>query len=150
MLVLGVGVATGIFSVAQHMLLRPIPVPRLDRLVVAWETDPGRDGSLIEVSYPYFQEWRAQNRSFEDLAAYGSVNWSFEFKDSPRETVSAAFVSGSFFGTLRAQALHGRTFVPEDGGGRDVQAEPTSARRSLRLAARSSTPIHIARRTRRD
>ncbi len=114
MLALGVGVATGIFSVAQHMLLRPIPVPRLDRLVVAWETDPGRDGSLIEVSYPYFQEWRAQNRSFEDLAAYGSVNWSFEFKDAPRETVSAAFVSGSFFGTLRAQALHGRTFVPED------------------------------------
>jgi putative ABC transport system permease protein len=114
-LAVGIGVSTAFFSVARRVLLRPIPVAELDRLVVAWEIDPSREGSLIEVSFPYFQDWRAQNRSFEDMAAYGSVNWSHEFKGPPsRETVSAAHVSASFFDTLRARPLLGRTFLPNE------------------------------------
>ena len=82
---------------------------------MAWEIDPSREGSLIEVSFPYFRDWRAQSRSFEELAAYGSVNWSHEFKGPPsRETVSASFVSASFFDTLRARPLLGRTFLPHE------------------------------------
>jgi predicted permease len=115
-LALGIGLSTSVFSVVRRVLLRPIPVPELDRLVVAWETEPSHQGSLIvEVSLPYFQEWRARSRSFEDLAAFGSVNWSYEFKGSPgRERVPAAFVSASFFETLGARALLGRGFRPED------------------------------------
>jgi putative ABC transport system permease protein len=114
-LAVGIGVSTGVFSVVRRVLVRPIPVAELHRLAVAWETDPLREGSLIEVSYPYFREWRAQNRSFEDLAAYGSVNWSYEFKGPPlREVVSAAYVSASFFETIRARTLVGRTFLPEE------------------------------------
>jgi hypothetical protein len=99
----------------RRVLLHPIPAAELDRLVVAWEIDPARDGSLIEVSLPYFQDWRAQSRSFADMAAFGSVNWSHELKGPPaRETVPAAFVSASFFDTLRVHALLGRTFLPPD------------------------------------
>jgi len=112
---LGIGVSTAVFSIVRRVLLRPIPVAELDRLVVAWETDPLQVGSLIEVSYPYFLDWRAQSRSFEDLAAFGSVNWSSELKGPPRrETVSSAAVSVSFFDTLRARPLLGRTFLPEE------------------------------------
>jgi putative ABC transport system permease protein len=110
----GIGVSTAVFSVVRRVLLRPIPVAELHRLAVAWETDPSREGSLIEVSFPYFREWRAQNRSFEDMAAYGSVNWGYEFKGPLREAVSAAYVSASFFDTMRARALVGRTFRPEE------------------------------------
>jgi putative ABC transport system permease protein len=111
----GIGVSTAVFSVAERLLLRPIPVAELSRLVVAWETDPSSEGSLIEVSWPYFLDWRAQNRSFEDMAAYGSVNWGFEFKDrAAREGVSAAFVSASFFDTLRARPILGRTFLANE------------------------------------
>jgi putative ABC transport system permease protein len=114
-LAVGIGASTAVFSVVRRVLLRPIPVPELNRLAVAWEIDPSREGSLIEVSFPYFQDWRAQNRSFEDMAAYGSVNWSYEFTGPPaRETVSAAFVSASFFDTLRARPLLGRTFLPHE------------------------------------
>jgi predicted permease len=110
-LAVGIGISTAVFSVVKRVLLHPLPVPERERLVVAWQTDPSREGSLIEVSYPYFLDWRAQSRSFEDMAAYGSVNWSFEFKESPRrETVSAAYVSASFFDTLRARPQLGRTF----------------------------------------
>jgi predicted permease len=114
-LALGIGVSTAIFSVVGRVLVRPIPVAELNRLVVAWEIDPSREGSLIEVSFPYFRDWRAQSRSFEDLAAFGSVNWGHEFKGPPgRETVPAAFVSASFFDTLRARPLLGRTFLPHE------------------------------------
>ncbi len=114
-LALGIGVATAVYSVVQRVLLRPIPVRELERLAVAWETDPSEAGSLIDVSYPYFLDWRAQSRSFEDLAAFGSVNWDFEFKGPPRrEGVAAAFVSASFFDTLRARPLLGRTFLAAD------------------------------------
>jgi putative ABC transport system permease protein len=121
-LAVGIGVSTAVFSVVRRVLFRAIPVAELNRLVVAWETDPTREGSLIEVSYPYFLDWRTQNRSFEDMAAYGSVNWGFEFKDLPaREGVSAAFVSFSFFDTLRTRPILGRTFLPDED-------EPTAER----------------------
>jgi predicted permease len=110
---LGIGITTAVFSIVQRVLLRPIPVPELQRLVVAWETDPAERGALIEVSYPYFADWREQSRSFEDLAAFSSVNWGYEFK-SPRESVPMAAVSASFFDTLRARPLLGRTFLPHD------------------------------------
>ena len=114
-LALGIGVSTAVFSVVGRVLLRPIPVAELNRLVVAWEIDPSREGSLIEVSFPYFRDWRAQSRSFEDMAAYGSVNWGHEFTGPPaRETVSASYVSASFFDTLRARPLLGRTFLPHE------------------------------------
>lgn len=109
---LGIGVSTAVFSVVRRVLVHPIPVADLNRLVVAWEIDPSRDGALIEVSLPYFQDWRAQSRSFDDLAAFGSVNWGFEFKGPPsREGVAAAYVSASFFDTLRARPFQGRTFL---------------------------------------
>jgi len=114
-LALGIGISTAVFSVARRVLWRAIPVAELDRLAVAWETEPSDAHSLIEVSYPYFLEWRAGSRSFEDLAAFGSVNWSHEFRGAPRrETVPAAAVSASFFDTLRASPLLGRTFLPRD------------------------------------
>ncbi len=113
-LALGIGLSTAAFSVVNRVLIRPLPVAGLDRLVVAWETDPSR-ADLIEVSYPYFLEWRAQSRSFADLAAFGSVNWSQEIEGAPRrETVPAAAVSASFFETLGARPLIGRTLSPRD------------------------------------
>src|SRR5687768_17309732 len=114
-LALGIGISTTVFGVVRRVLLRPIPVPELDRLVVAWETNPQEPETLIEVSFPYFLDWRQQSRSFEDLAAFSSVNWGCELKGPPRrESVPFAAVSASFFDTLRARPLLGRTFLPHD------------------------------------
>ena len=114
-LALGIGISTAVFTVVRRVLVRPIPVPELSRLAVAWESEPSQEGSLVEVSYPYFLDWRASNWSFEEMAAFGSVNWSQEFKGPPRrESVASAAVSASFFDTLRAQPLLGRTLAPRD------------------------------------
>lgn len=114
-LAIGIGLTTTAVSVVERVLLRPIPVPHLGRLVVAWEADPSRGQPLIEVSYPYFQDWRSENESFEDLAAFGSVNWSYQLRDrSGVATLAYSAVSASFFDTLEARPLLGRTFLPDD------------------------------------
>ena len=120
----GIGVSTAVFSVVQRVLWRPIPAAELDRLAVAWETEPSEAGSLIEVSLPYFLDWRAEAGSFEDLAAFGSVNWSYEFEaPGARETVAAAYVSASFFDALGARPFLGRGFLPAED---DPTAGPVS------------------------
>ena len=111
----GIGVATAALSVVERVLLQAIPAPELDRLLVAWQAEPARDAGLIEVSYPFASAWRAENRSFAEMAAFGSVNWSFELQQpAPRERVAAAYVSASFFDALRVRPRLGRTFLPRE------------------------------------
>src|SRR4029453_16388811 len=69
-LALGIGANTAIFSFANGILLRPLPYPQSDRLVVLDETAPKRSIESMSVSYPNFLDWREQNKSFEDIGIY--------------------------------------------------------------------------------
>lgn len=68
-LALGIGATTAIFSVANGVLLRPLPYPGADRLVAVWEddrTDPsGELGG--QVSGPNFRDIRDGSASFESM-----------------------------------------------------------------------------------
>lgn len=119
---LGIGSAVAIFSVVHQVVLTPLPFDDPERLVIAWQQDP--QGDLREVSYREFQGWRDQARSFAAMTAIGSVNWSFELSgsDDPYAAPVSA-VSASFFDTLGAQPLLGRTFRSTD-----EDEAPTSSR----------------------
>src|SRR5215475_12474271 len=68
-LALGIGATTAIFTVANAVLLRPLPYPEADRLVYVGQTYNGEfEGS----GEPKFLFWREQSRSFEALACYSS------------------------------------------------------------------------------
>ncbi len=64
---LGIGANVAIFSVVNAVLLRPLPYPSAERLMMVWGRHPqiGREAA----SLPDFLDWRAQAASFEDLAA---------------------------------------------------------------------------------
>jgi putative ABC transport system permease protein len=110
--VLGIGLAanTAIFSVLNAVLLRPLPFAEADRLVMVWAHSERGDHSA---SYPEFQDWREQSRSFAELAVWRGQSINLSGPGEP-ERLGGSFVSASFFPALGVGAALGRTFRPEE------------------------------------
>jgi putative ABC transport system permease protein len=117
-LVLAIAIAanTAVFSAVDAVLLRRLPITDPDRLVLIWESNPGRNQSVKEVSYRNFADWREQLRTFDDMAAFGSVTWSTVLDDDRPDVtrLARAGVSGTFFTVLGIEPLLGRAVRPGD------------------------------------
>jgi putative ABC transport system permease protein len=112
-LALGIGANTAIFSVVNAVLLRPLPFPRPDELVVAEEVNGKTGETFPSASLADFFDWKSQSRSFEGLAAYSPWPITLFGGDRP-EVVPSALVTDEFFQNLRVQPLLGRAFAPEE------------------------------------
>jgi putative ABC transport system permease protein len=113
-LALGIGANTSIFSVVNAVLLRPLPYPQPDRLVLIRErTNLFDSGS---VSLPNYLDWRANQRGFTDLALFrrGDANLSGATSDVEAERVSSARVSYNFLSALGVPPQLGRDFRESD------------------------------------
>ena len=113
-LALGIGANTSIFSVVNAVLLRPLPYPQPDRLVLIRErTNIFDSGS---VSLPNYLDWRASQRGFTDLALFrrGDANLSGATSDVEAERVSSARVSYNFLSVLGVPPELGRDFRESD------------------------------------
>src|SRR3954453_15433003 len=67
---LGIGANAAIFSVVHGVLLRPLPYPRPDRLMMVWIYNPRQGFDKDVAPFPPFADWGTQSRSFDQLAAY--------------------------------------------------------------------------------
>ena len=114
-LALGIGGATAIFSVADAVVLRPLPYLDAARVVVIWQDDRDSNQSFVEFSYPAFREWHDRNRSFESLAAMSSVNDEVILTGRGEPTpVEGRWVTADFFSVLGVSPALGRALGPED------------------------------------
>ncbi len=113
-LAIGIGANSAIFSVAWQVLLKPLPFPDEDRLVVIWEAY-GPNRRLNPVSPGSFTDWREQSRSFDAVAAYNLYpsNLNLTGVGEPRQ-VTVTYVTGDFFNVLRVPAIVGRAIQPSD------------------------------------
>jgi|HubBroStandDraft_1064217.scaffolds.fasta_scaffold02173_4 putative ABC transport system permease protein len=119
-LALGIGANSAIYSVVDAVLLKGLPYPHSDRLVFINESLP--NAPAINVSWPDFQDWRAQNRVFAEIAVFQPDRAGFAAPDGAK-SVPAGWVSASFFPLLGAKPILGRVFgTPDDRPG----AEPVA------------------------
>lgn len=109
---LGTAVSAAMFSVIDHVLLRPLPYQDSDRLVWVWSTSPQQD-STQHVSYPDLLDWRARSRTLEDFVGFGGLEPILTGRTDPERLVALLF-SGDLFGTLRVAPLAGT--APRDAG----------------------------------
>ena len=116
MLAVAIGAVTAIFSIADAVLLRPIPVTDPDRVVLLWGRDEARAQSIVEVSLADVRAWREGQKSLTAIEVFGSVNWGELRITAPGEPFGATMnvVSAGFFDVLGARPMLGRTFRQEE------------------------------------
>ena len=112
-LALGIGANTAIFSVVNAVLLRPLPFEQPDQLVMVWEKRMQLGRIRNTVSPPDFNDWRAQNHVFEDMAAFTGQGFNLGASTQP-ERIQGAAISPSLFPILRAKPSLGRFFGSDE------------------------------------
>lgn len=113
-LALGIGLNTAIFSVVDTLLVRPLPYPDPDGIVLLFDVTQGAQGKTDQynASAPNFLAWQAQSTVFERLAAMESTYRNLTGGEPERVATSA--VSEDFFDLLGATTVTGRTFLPAE------------------------------------
>lgn len=110
-LALGIGATSAIFSIVNGVLLRPLPYPHSDRVVLLMEQT--KDIPRFTVSYLNFVDWRAQAQSFESVAAVRNTIVTLGGVAEP-ERLLAQMATANLFSTLGINVAEGRTFTPEE------------------------------------
>lgn len=137
-LALTVGAVTAIFSLFDHLFLRPLPYDDPDRLVKVEARDPENPTARHKIEPRLYADLESSNASFEELAAYVSdEDTSLMMNASDRlQPVQAAVVTTNLFGLLGAEPVEGRTFRPDDGSYSPERAVILSHRLWLRSFGR--------------
>ena len=110
-LALGIGATSTIFSVLNTLLYRPLPYESPSKLVVIWQSAPGRPDARIEPPIAELNDWKQQSRAFDDIAMTNTSNLSGVGVPEP---IRLQYVTPTFFDVLRIKPTLGRVFVQDD------------------------------------
>jgi predicted permease len=121
-LAIGIGANTAIFGLVNAAFFRTLPYPHADRLAFLWQNNQRTGESEGAVSYPNYADWRAQSRTFQDMAFImfakeilgGTGTAAMLNSPNGPERIPSALVSTNFFSVLGVQPILGRAFAPDD------------------------------------
>jgi len=153
---LGIGVNSTVFTFVNAVLLRGLPFPNADQILHLNSRNTA-EGNTQGVSYPDFQDWRAQARAFASLAAYQQQTMNISDSGHPPERASGVRVSTNAFSIIGESPIRGRDFKDgEDRKGAEpvailgyglwktrYGADPSLIGRSIRINDVSTTVIGI-------
>ena len=112
-LALGIGATTAIFSVLYGVLLRPLPYPEPDRIVMLWQL--GQSGNQNNISDANFFDIKERSRSFAALAEVSGGGGPVSVTgDVEPVRVPAVRISREFFDVLGLEPIVGRLFLEEE------------------------------------
>lgn len=120
-LALGIGANSALFSLFDQMVLRSLPVPAPDQLVILSSVGPkqgsvscNNTGECDQVfSYPMFKDLEAAESGFAGVAAHRTLGANVTVRGQT-ESTEGTLVSGGYFSTLGLQPALGRLLGPED------------------------------------
>jgi predicted permease len=112
-LALGIGANITIFSVVNAVLLRPLPYPDAERLVVLWSESPAQNIRERASAYGNVADWREQNKSFADLAVSDPTVVTLTGGSEPEQVMSVR-ASANLFPVLGVTPMLGRTFTEDE------------------------------------
>jgi putative ABC transport system permease protein len=108
-LALGIGANSAIFSVIDTVLLRPLPFPAPNELAMLWSA-PNKGAGRETHSFPDYEDFRAQTKSFAALSAYTQASTVLSTGSDPLELEGVAATS-DIFAVLRVAPLLGRAYT---------------------------------------
>ncbi len=108
---LGVGATTAVFTITDHVLLRPLPFADSERLVKLWESPPGY--TQMELSPPNYRDWKEMSTSFEAMGAYRGLSVNLVGEGQP-ERLDGAAVTADLLPMLGVRPVLGRLFTADD------------------------------------
>ena len=113
-LAIGIGANVAIFTVINAVLLRPLPLPDSERLVLLRHAAPGlAQLDELPMSEPLYFLYAEQSRTLESVAVYRNEQASFTGPENPQR-VEASSVTASFFDVMRTPPRLGRALTAED------------------------------------
>ena len=113
-LALGLGANTAIYSVIRGVLLRPAPLPSLDRLVMVWETDRTSGTTHEPASIPDFLDYQVRVRTLDALSALMATEVNLTRTTADPERLLTLRVSHDMLPMLGVATVAGRGFSDEE------------------------------------
>src|SRR5689334_23107998 len=118
-LAIGIGANTAIFSVVNAILLRPLPYKNPDRIVMVWMSNPKLGVAEDWHSYPNYVDYREQNSTFEEIAAFNDRSFNLTGTGEPVR-VMGVWTTANLFSVMGVEPVKGHTFsVEEEEPGKD-------------------------------
>src|ERR1700677_3324518 len=115
-LALGIGAAAAMFTIVDHVLLRPVAYRDPDQLVVISESD-GKGTAAWLAPWLDIEQWMKQSRSFEQIAfSTGMFGRNFLEGNTAALKIQGEQISSNLFAVLGVQPALGRGFIPEAPG----------------------------------
>jgi putative ABC transport system permease protein len=111
-LALGIGATTAIFSVADAMLWKPVPLPELDRLVMVLTRDNSDPNDWRTLAAADFDDLRAQTNAFRGLSGWQQGTANIVGTSGEPARAEQFLVTADFFQTVGVQPALGRAFLP--------------------------------------
>ena len=110
-LAIGIGLNTAVFSGMDAIVLRPLALPRLDRVVTLVEQSTS--GTYEQVTLANYQDWARNSHAFEELAVRKDTGVALT-GDGDAEQIAASFTSAGFFAALKTNTLLGRVYREDE------------------------------------
>jgi len=112
-LALGIGSTTLVFSLANGLLLRPLPYWQPERIIAVTESSPKDPNETTQISFPNYFDIRNRTRLLEDIGVYDN-NQAAVRGEGSAERIPSAVASDGVFRVLGVEPLLGRAISPED------------------------------------